>query len=231
MRLASDPSPGVRGDLAGNPALDDALIRALAGDRDPAVRRRLAHHPRVPLDVLIRLARTARIGAALVPRVAAASAAETEELAMSPDPAARMLVAQRRDLPSALRDRLAGDPDAKVVKALAAHPGLTEAQLRAMVERHGVRVLAQVAANPDASPALLEDLVRHEPGVRKVLREVARTAGRRSRRCASAWRTNAPGPLPPATRRWRRRSSPHCSPTRTGRSCRRRQPTRRCRPP
>lgn len=176
-RLASDPSPGVRGDLAENPALDDALIRALAGDRDPAVRRRLAHHPRVPLDVLIRLARTARIGAALVPRVAAASAAETEELAMSPDPAARMLVAQRRDLPPALRDRLAGDPDAKVVKALAAHPGLTEAQLRAMVERHGVRVLAQVAANPDAPPALLEDLVRHEPGVRKVLREVARHRG------------------------------------------------------
>ncbi|MFD9004786.1 hypothetical protein ACFV0T_28145 [Streptomyces sp. NPDC059582] len=176
-RLASDPAPGVRGDLAENPALDDALIRALADDRDPEVRRRLAHHPRVPLDVLTRLARTARIGATPVPRIAAASAAEIEELATSPDPAARMLVAQRRDLPPEIRDRLADDPDAKVVKALAPHPGLTEAQLRAMVDRHGVRVLAKVAANPDAPPALLEDLVRHEPAVQKVFREVARHRG------------------------------------------------------
>lgn len=173
-RLAADPAPGVRADLAGNPTIDDALIRALAGDRDPDVRRKLAHRPRVPLDVLTRLARTTKIGATLLPRVAAARPAEVEELATSPDPAARMLVAHHRDLPPQIRDRLADDPDAKVVKALAAHPGLTEAQLRAMADRHGVRVLAKVATNPDAPPALLEDLVRHKPTVRKVLREVAR---------------------------------------------------------
>ncbi|WP_225823865.1 hypothetical protein [Streptomyces naphthomycinicus] len=173
-RLASDPAPGVRADLAENPAIDDALIRTLAGDRDPDVRRSLAHHPRVPLDVLAHLARSARIGATLLPRVAACSPAEVEELATSPEPAARMLVAQRRDLPPETLDRLADDPDAKVVKALAPHPGLTEAQLRAMVDRHGARVLVKVATNPDAPAALLEDLVRHEPGVRKVFREVAR---------------------------------------------------------
>ncbi|WP_235882124.1 hypothetical protein [Streptomyces apricus] len=173
-RLAADPVPGVRADLAANPALDEGLIRAMADDRDPAVRRALAHHPRVPLDVLTALARTAKVGAVLLPRVAAASPAEVEELAASPDPAARMLVAQRRDLPSGIRDRLAGDPDAKVVKAIAPHPGLTEARLRAMVDRHGVRVLARVATNPDATPALLEALTRHEPPVQKVFREVAR---------------------------------------------------------
>ncbi|MGW0705233.1 hypothetical protein ACWD4G_04545 [Streptomyces sp. NPDC002643] len=172
-RLAADPVPGVRADLAGNPALDDTLIRALADDPCVDVRRALAHHARVPLDVLAHLARTAKIGAVLLPRVAALSPAEVEELAGSPDPAARMLVAQRRDLPPGIRDRLAGDPDAKVVKAVAPHPGLAEARLRAMVDRHGVRVLAKVATNPDASPALLEDLVRHEPAVPKVLREVA----------------------------------------------------------
>ncbi|MER6956371.1 hypothetical protein [Streptomyces sp. NPDC000618] len=176
-RLASDPAPGVRADLAENPAIDDALIRALADDRDPDVRRRLAHHPRVPLDVLTLLARTAKIGATLLPRIAACTPAEVEELAKSPDPAARVLVAQRRDLPLAIRDRLADDPDAKVVKALAPHPGLSEAQLRAMVDRHGVRVLAKVATNPGAPPALLEDLVRHEPPVQKVFREVARHRG------------------------------------------------------
>ncbi|MEU9371023.1 hypothetical protein AB0D71_41570 [Streptomyces avermitilis] len=176
-RLASDPAPGVRADLAENPAIDDALIRALAGDRDPEVRRRLAHHPRVPLDVLTHLARTAKIGATLLPRIAASSPTEVEELAKSPDPAARMLVAQLRNLPPEIRDRLADDPDAKVVKALAPHPGLTEAQLRAMVDRHGVRVLAKVATNPDATPALLEKLVRHKPTVQKVFREVARHRG------------------------------------------------------
>ncbi|MFE7466762.1 hypothetical protein ACFU6R_22030 [Streptomyces sp. NPDC057499] len=176
-RLALDPAPGVRADLADNPATDEALIRALAGDRDPEVRRRLAHHLRVPLDVLTHLARSPRIGAALLPRIAASSPAEVRELAESPDPAARMLVAQRRDLPPGIRDRLADDPDAKVVKALAPHPGLTGAQLRAMVDRHGVRVLARVATNPDAPPALLEDLVRHEPTVQKVFREVARHRG------------------------------------------------------
>jgi hypothetical protein len=173
-RLASDPVPGIRGDLAENPAIDDALIRALADDPDPDVRRRLAHHPRVPLDVLTRLARTARIGNTLLPRIAASSPAEVEELAKSPDPAARMLLARRRDLPPEIRDRLADDPDAKVVKALAPHPGLTEAQLRAMVDRHGAHILAKVATNPDAPPALLEDLLRHRPAVRKVFREVAR---------------------------------------------------------
>ncbi|WP_405708228.1 MULTISPECIES: hypothetical protein [unclassified Streptomyces] len=175
--LAVDPVPGVRADLAENPAIDDVLIRVLADDRDPDVRRRLARHPRVPLDVLTHLARNARTGATLLPRIAAASPAEVEELALSPHPAARMLVAQRRDLAPEIRDRMADDADAKVVKAIAPHPGLTEARLRAMIDRHGVRVLAKVATNPDAPPALLEDLVRHEPAARKAFREVARHRG------------------------------------------------------
>ncbi len=173
-RLAADPVPGIRGDLAENPAIGDALIRTLADDRGHDVQRRLAHNPRVPLDVLTRLAGAARIGATLLPRIAAASPAEVQMLAQSPEPATRMLLAQRRDLPSAIRDALAGDSDAKVVKAIAPHRGLTEAQLRAMVDRHGVRVLAKVASNPDASPALLEDLTRHEPPAQKALREIAR---------------------------------------------------------
>ncbi|SFX79668.1 hypothetical protein SAMN02787144_1006195 [Streptomyces atratus] len=79
-----------------------------------------------------------------------------------------------RDLPAGIRDAPATDPDAKAVKSIASHPGLSEAQLRTMVDRHGVRVIAKVAANPDATPALLEDLTRHEPPVRKAFREVAR---------------------------------------------------------
>ncbi|WP_329528605.1 hypothetical protein [Streptomyces sp. NBC_01462] len=173
-RLATDPTPGVRAELAENPAIDDALIRTLASARGHDVQRRLAHNPHVPLDVLTHLAGATKIGATLLPRIAAASPAEVQELAQSPNPAARMLLAQRRDLQPEVRDALATDSDAKVVKSIASHPGLTEAQLRAMVDRHGVQVLANVATNPDASPALLEDLTRHEPSVQKAFREVAR---------------------------------------------------------
>jgi hypothetical protein len=173
-RLATDTTPGVRGDLAENPAIDADLMRVLARDRDPDVRRRLAHHPHVPLDVLTGLSGVTKIGTTLLPRIAAASPAEVTELARSANSAVRMLLARRRDLPAEIRDALADDPDAKVVKAVASHPGLSEARLRAMVDRHGVQVVAHVAANPDAPAALLENLTRHDPPVRKVFREVAR---------------------------------------------------------
>ncbi|MFD3925613.1 hypothetical protein [Streptomyces sp. NPDC058614] len=173
-RLARDPTPGVRGDLAENPAIGDAQMRALATDLDRIVRRGLAHNPSVPLDVLGHLAAVTRIGPTVLPRIAAASPAEVEDMARSTNPALRMLVAERRDLPTGIRDQLALDPDAKVAKSIAPHPGLSEAQLRALVDRHGVRVVAKVATNPGASPALLEDLARHEPPVQKAFREIAR---------------------------------------------------------
>ncbi|MFI6144014.1 hypothetical protein [Streptomyces sp. NPDC051109] len=50
---------------------------------------------------------------------------------------------------------------------------MSEELLRAMVARHGVHVLARVAANPDAPPALLEDLARHDPPARRAYREIA----------------------------------------------------------
>ncbi|GAA1362662.1 hypothetical protein [Streptomyces beijiangensis] len=173
-RLAVDPLPGVRADLAENPAIGEALIRTLAADRGHDVQRRLAHHPQVPLDVLAALAGSTKIGATPVPRIAAASPAEIEELAKSPCPAVRMLLAQRRDLPAAIRDALADDPDAKVVKSVAPHPGLPEDRLRALLARHGSRVAAGVAANPDATADLLVELSRQEPPVRKAFREIAR---------------------------------------------------------
>ncbi|WP_330460912.1 hypothetical protein OIB37_30975 [Streptomyces sp. NBC_00820] len=173
-RLAGDTDPGVRAELAGNPTIDDAVIRVLADDRGHDVQRTLAHHPCVPLDVLSRLAAAVRIGPTLLPRIARASPSEVEHLSRSPDPVMRMLLAERRDLPAGIRDALAADPDAKVVKSIAPHPGLSEAQLRSMLERHGVHVAAMVAGNPDASPALLEDLSGHVPPAGKALREIAR---------------------------------------------------------
>ncbi|WP_221761945.1 DUF2336 domain-containing protein [Nonomuraea sp. WAC 01424] len=136
-RLAASPEPGVRAALAENPAIGDGLIRALAAAPEPDVRRGLAFNPQVPLKVLTRLAGTTKIGSTLLPRIATASRTEIEELAASPDPVVRMLLAERRDLPPEIRDALAADLDAKVVKSIAPHPGLSDAWLRAMVERHG----------------------------------------------------------------------------------------------
>ncbi|MFK0254008.1 hypothetical protein [Streptomyces sp. NPDC090445] len=175
-RLVEDPVPGVRWEAAGNPALGEPLVRALTADaarKDGELRRRLALRPELPLDVLAELAVAGRIGPELLPAVAAAPPDALAEPAASPHAAVRMLVAQRRDLPPAVRDRLAVDPDAAVVKAVAPHPGLSEDRLRAMVARHGVQVLARVAANPDAPAGLLEELARHDPPVRRVFREVA----------------------------------------------------------
>ncbi|MER7465851.1 hypothetical protein [Streptomyces sp. NPDC097981] len=178
-QLAEDPIPAVRSEVAGNPAIGEPLIRALAArcgkgkNAGDEVAHSLARNPRVPLDVLAHLAGTTRIGPTLLPRIAAARPAELAGLAASPQARVRLLVAQRRDLAPELRDALAADTDASVAKAVAPHPGLSGEQLRAMVARHGVRVLARVAANPDAPPALLEDLARHDPPVRRVFREIA----------------------------------------------------------
>ncbi|MFG2983535.1 hypothetical protein ACGFYQ_20175 [Streptomyces sp. NPDC048258] len=123
--------------------------------------------------MLAELARTTRIGPVLLPRIAAAAPDELAGPAASPHAAVRMLVAQRRDLPAGLLDALATDPDAAVVAAVAPHPGLSEERLRSMVTAHGGRVAARVAANPDAPSALLAELARQEPPVRKALRAVA----------------------------------------------------------
>ncbi|MFF3087020.1 hypothetical protein ACFVRB_18505 [Streptomyces nojiriensis] len=173
-RLAADPHPGVRATYAHNPGIGQDLIRVLAADPEIQVRRAVAEHPHVPLDLLAELVVGDRAAWNLLPRIAAATPAELAELAASRHAAVRMLVAQRRDLSAELRDALAVDPDASVVRAVAPHPGLSEKLLRAMVGRHGVQVLAAVAANPDASGPLLEHLTRHRPGVRRVLKEVAR---------------------------------------------------------
>ncbi|MFF7878790.1 hypothetical protein ACFZDM_31690 [Streptomyces californicus] len=171
--LARDPVPGIRAELAENPAIGDDVMRALADDACHDVRRALAGNPRVPFDVLTRLAGGTRTGTAPLPRIASASPAEIAALAASADPAVRMLAARRRDLPAGLLDALAADPDAKVAGAVASHPGLAEPRLRDLARRHGVQVIAGIAANPDATPALLAELVRRRPPARKALRAIA----------------------------------------------------------
>ena len=171
--LASDPVTFVRAAVAANPAIGEALIRAMAGDDTHDVRRSLANNPGLPLDVLAAIAPGTRFGSTLPPRIAAATTDELGQLAGSTVAELRMLVAGRPDLPLAVVHRLADDPDAKVLQALAPNPALTEQQLRTMVTRHGPRVLTQVAGNPTCGPGLLHDLATHRPPVPKTYRIIA----------------------------------------------------------
>ncbi|WP_436524710.1 hypothetical protein [Actinoplanes sp. HUAS TT8] len=173
-RLAEDPVPGVRQYLAANPGLPPELIRRMADDQVNEVRWQLAHNSGLPLDTLEKLAATTRIGPTALPRVEAATGEEVHRLAASAVPEVRMLLATRRDLPADVRDALAADPDAKVVAAVAGHPGLSAETLAGMVAVHGVRVKSNVAANPDAPSGLLLALAREDPRVPKALREIAR---------------------------------------------------------
>lgn len=171
--LATDPDPRVRGAVAENPAIDERLIRALAGDDSNEVRRQLAHNPAIPLDVLAEIAPVTRFSESLLPRIVAATADEVAALARSPVPALRRLLAERPDLPAPTLNRLAEDTDAKVLKSLASNAGLTDDQLRAMVARHGARVVAAVARNPACSPRLLHDLATRTHPERKALKAIA----------------------------------------------------------
>ncbi|WP_031072884.1 hypothetical protein [Streptomyces sp. NRRL WC-3742] len=174
--LAEDEYPWVRGNLGLNAATAEPLLRRLATDADASVRRQVSLNEAVPLDLLAALALTVRIGPTLLDRIAAATPAELAQLAASPEPRVRMLAAQRRDLPAALRDRLASDADAKVVKSVAPHPGFGTAQLSDMYERFGAQVAATLATNPDAPAALLDRIAETAPPVAKALRAVARHA-------------------------------------------------------
>ncbi|WBP85600.1 hypothetical protein [Kitasatospora cathayae] len=173
QRLTRDEIPWVRSNLAQNPGIDERLIRHLAEDDGHDVRRSLAQHPAVPLDVLARLATTVKIGPILLPRIAGADPTELAELAASPEPRVRALVAARRDLPSALRDQLAADPVAKVVKSVAPDPDLSTAQLTAALDRFGTTVAAAVAANPGTPGALLDRIAATPTVPVKALRAVA----------------------------------------------------------
>lgn len=173
QRLANDPLPGIRADVAANLAIGETLIRDLAADGTYDVRRGLAQNPAIPLDVLAEIASATKIGPTLLPRIASATPDEVAAMARSPVAALRMLVAERPDLPIEIVHTLAIDTDAKVLKAIAPNALLDDGQLRAMVAAHGPRVIARVARNPNCSSNLLQELSRFHPPVQKAFREIA----------------------------------------------------------
>jgi hypothetical protein len=175
-RLADDPTPGVRGTLAENPAIGEPLIRAIAAD--PRTRRRLVRNPAVPLDLLLDLISTTDVAPALLPRIATATPDEVEQLAASPVAGVRMLLAHRPGLPAPVVDMLAAGVSADVTAdagtgsatlvALATQPNASPAVLRLCLADAGAR---PVAAGHPALPADLIAELRTDPDRR--VREAA----------------------------------------------------------
>ena len=158
-RLAEDQTPGVRGALAQNPAIGEPLMQTIAADA--RTRRRLAHNPALPLDLLVELARVADLDATLLPRIAAATPDEVSLLAVAPVAAVRLLLAQRPDLPVDLVERLAADPIPGMPAALAAQHNaslpvllrcLDDPQARPIAARHPALPsdwIAELLTDPD----------------------------------------------------------------------------------
>jgi hypothetical protein len=160
-QLAKDHIPGVRYSVAANSSVRESLLRELAaGDPDQEMRRQLAHNPVVPLDLLMSLAATTRIGPTLVARIDTATDAELRTLAAATTKQVRMLVAQRPDLPVDLVHLLADDDETMVVKSIVPNPAITGERLRELVARHGPRLYPRAARNPNCPPDLLHDMAQ-----------------------------------------------------------------------
>jgi hypothetical protein len=173
-RLSTDPVPGVRYAVATNPVVSESILRAMAEVADRYARHELAQNPVIPLDLLASMAASTRIGPTLLPRIAAASEAELRVLAGSTTMQVRMLVAERPDLPADLIELLVADPDAGVVRSLAANPLLTADQLWAVATRYGPRLYPRTASNPNCPVDLLRHMAANGETVRKVYREIAK---------------------------------------------------------
>ncbi|WP_090104966.1 hypothetical protein [Lentzea jiangxiensis] len=171
-QLASEIEPGPLSALAVNPAVPVAVLRRLSG-----VLRRLSgvlRNPAIPLDLLVELAPSARVGSAeVLPRIASASEAELRALAGSSATQVRLMVAMRPDLPLDLVHRFARDPDPSVATAVAAHPSLTGAQLRDLVSRCGARSHPRVAVNPSCPADLLHHMALRAAGAGSTCRAIA----------------------------------------------------------
>lgn len=160
-RLAKDHIPGVRYEVAANAATAESLLRELAAaEPDRETRRQLAHNPVIPLDLLVSLAATTRIGPTLVARVDTATDAELRTLAASTTKQVRMLVAERPGLPIDLVHLLAADAETNVVKSIAPNLAITGERLRELVAKHGPRLYPRAARNPNCPPDLLHDMAR-----------------------------------------------------------------------
>ncbi|MGN9911220.1 hypothetical protein ACTMTJ_27055 [Phytohabitans sp. LJ34] len=155
VRLAASVNPLLRRRAAVDPRLPAEVVAALADDPDLGVRALLAqHHPAAPPELLLRVFREYREpGRFRLPLLPGFPTGGLAALAGDDDPAVRRLAARDPLADPALVDRLTGDPDAGVRRAMAACPRLPADRILALLDD------AELAEYAAANPALPVDVM------------------------------------------------------------------------
>jgi hypothetical protein len=174
LLAGEDNIPGIRCDIAGNPAVDTPVLRTLASSGDRMVNQAMVHNPVLPLDLLVEIVAAVRTGPTLLRRIANATEAELRKLAASSTARLRMLVAERPDLPADVVRALVADPDPLVAKSIVKNPMLTADDIWFLLRAHGDRVHPLAARNPNCTMEILEYLAQSGHPAQKVYREIAK---------------------------------------------------------
>ncbi|MER5264651.1 hypothetical protein ABTZ99_21510 [Actinosynnema sp. NPDC002837] len=151
LHLVDDPSPRVRGALAGR-RLPGATARTLLTDVDPEVRARAVLPETVPPD-LVNVVPADPLLRSTAAKELPLTAESAAELAADPDPWVREAVVGNPHLPPALLSRLADDPHEDVRAAVMLHPDLptdVRTRVEASVEPQDYHLARRLM--PDQAP-------------------------------------------------------------------------------
>jgi hypothetical protein len=154
-RLARSAEGEVRLEVAGNPNTPAAILEQLAGDIEPSVRAMVARNMLSPTSALVALSQDAEVRV----RAAALKNPAMPEEVLREAEAEMAMSAQRSRTDRAVLVEMAANKRAEVRMEVAFDPA-ADADVLALLggERKSVQVRRAVAANPNASAALLRSL-------------------------------------------------------------------------
>lgn len=157
-RLASDPDPSVRYNLA-HRVTDPELLERFATDADPAVQRAAAQNSACPASALAITARSASSEVRqMTARHPSTSPMTMRELARHPDQYTRRGVA-RHTTDVEVLSALAGDRSLEVRLAVVDNPATTIPDLIRLSSSRSGRLIIAIARRDDVPAALHDDLI------------------------------------------------------------------------
>ncbi|MFD0146152.1 MULTISPECIES: translation initiation factor 2 [unclassified Streptomyces] len=157
---ARSAHPLLRRRVAHNPELPAELVELLAADEDPGVRIVLAqHHPEAPAELLLRcyLEYGGRNRDRLLGLPRFPVAGLATRFGSAEDPAVRLLATLDPEADPALVDALTRDPDARVRAGAARNPGLPPDRVLRLLEDE--ELSGEAAANPALPRETMEALL------------------------------------------------------------------------
>ncbi|ACO47746.1 hypothetical protein DEDE109153_17740 [Deinococcus deserti] len=172
LRLAEDGEAAVRLQTARNPSTPPTALALLAGDERYAAREAVAAHPLTPPEVLAALSVDVNERVRLVAqlRVAETTHEGLEAALATRRRNVKLAVASRPEVPAALLQQLARDRHPRVRAQAGLHRSLPDFERDTLLDDRDLSVQrAARAADPDARPAVLAALPRHDARIRQGL--------------------------------------------------------------